>query len=58
MPEEGAIAVICEQCADDGAEATQFVKGPVMEGGRAPRSELVEPFTHDLSKHTELNDLN
>lgn len=56
QPEEGAIAVVCEDCGEAEAPLQWFVKGEPLLGDRAPYAELesAPDFEHNLALHPEL----
>lgn len=56
LPDQGAIAVLCDDCIAAEAPIREFVKGPVAENERAPIEELTEAWEHDLSQHPEIGD--
>ncbi len=55
LPMEGATAVLCDACVDAGLYPTSAIDGEPAKGIRLPIGELIEPFTHDLSKHPEIS---
>lgn len=54
LPEEGAIAVLCNECVEGQVQIRQFIKGKVLSHERAPFAELTEPFEHRPAYHPEL----
>jgi len=59
LPADGAIAVLCGECADRVAAAGESelrfaCRGWPATDGRVPIDELTEPFEHDLSRHPEI----
>ncbi len=58
LPSNGAIVVICDECAEANAPYRFAVAGRPYENRRVPLSSLrPEPFDHDMSKHPESNAL-
>lgn len=58
LSQDGAIAVVCEKCADEGVPLREFVRGEVANGERASYEELTTapPFEHDPAFHPELQE--
>lgn len=53
LPDEGAVAAICDECVEANKKPLEFIKGYALSRERAPLAELTEPFEHDLSQHSE-----
>lgn len=55
LPQNGAVAVVCDDCLDHGRELKFACRGYPGEDGRVPIEELVGEFDHNVLKHPELN---
>jgi len=53
---DGAMAVVCDACAETDQEVLYACDGSVKDAGRILISDLHEPHRHDESKHPELTD--
>ncbi|MCL6578010.1 MAG: hypothetical protein K6T73_01305 [Candidatus Bathyarchaeota archaeon] len=54
LPPDGAIAVICDECVERNVKTDEIkwvIKGYALEKGMGLRTELTEPFGHDMTKH-------
>lgn len=55
LPMEGAIAVLCDNCAEEHLENRRPIAlacvGPPSANQRVPLVSLTEPFEHDMSRH-------
>lgn len=50
----GAVAVLCDECAEKGSEIKFICDGYPKDGKRIPIDDLKEPFGHDLRLHPSL----
>jgi len=58
IPNDGAVAVFCDDCFRSGAEPQFVCTGYPASDGRTPFAELSgEKFDHDLTKHPETIDV-
>ena len=54
LEQAGAVAVLCDEClATSKGVPLNVCLGSPADNRRLPRSELTEPFDHDLAKHKE-----
>lgn len=53
LPNEGAVAVVCDRCLNERREILYAVDGEARLNKRVPLSELTEPFEHDMNKHRD-----
>lgn len=51
LPNDGASAVLCDECLETGAEIKYAIVGYAHENERIPVSELTERFEHDMAAH-------
>ncbi len=51
LPNDGAIAVVCDNCLEAEAEILEVCHGHPHEGRRMALSVINEPFEHDPAKH-------
>ncbi len=62
LPSDGAVAVLCDACADKlahhQAQIVYVCDGYAGEDKRVPIEELTTPFDHDESKHPEITSSN
>lgn len=54
LPLDGAVAVLCETCANDDSEIRFACVGWPYDNVRIERAQLTEPFIHDAKNHPEL----
>jgi hypothetical protein len=50
---DGAVAVVCDECAEIDAEILYACDGYAKDEGRIPIGDLTEPHRHDETKHPE-----
>lgn len=48
---DGAIAVVCDPCAEEDREVLYACDGYATDDGRIPIGDLTEPHRHDEAKH-------
>lgn len=53
LPPDGAVAVLCDDCVDDGREPIYACAGYPAERLRCRVAALTRPFGHDMAKHPE-----
>jgi hypothetical protein len=53
LPADGALAVVCERCADTGVELVDACRGYPGEDGRVPIDTLEGEFEHDRRLHAQ-----
>ena len=51
LPNDGAIAVVCDRCLETNAPIFDVCYGYPSGGGRVPCETLVEAFDHDMRMH-------
>lgn len=51
LPNDGAVAVVCDACLEAKREITEVCSGFPAENRRAHVKSLIEAFDHDMSKH-------
>jgi len=51
LPNDGAIAVVCDRCLETNAPIFDVCYGYPSGGGRVARETLTEPFEHDMRMH-------
>ena len=51
LPNDGAIAVVCDNCLEAETEILEVCHGHPHEGRRMALSVINEPFEHDPAKH-------
>lgn len=56
LPSDGAIAVLCDTCAENNAEIRDVCVGQPADNVRASIKTVQRPFGHDLSKHVVIPD--
>lgn len=54
LPNNGALAVICDECLDAHAEIRFVVCGYLLDKKRIKIEEVTEPFHHDQSYHGDV----
>lgn len=51
LPNDGAVAVVCDTCMDRNTRFPVACRGYPASEGRIPMSELTEKFEHDKDQH-------
>jgi hypothetical protein len=53
VPNNGALAVLCDACLEAEAPIVDVCYGHAASGLRSAREACIEPFEHDMTKHEE-----
>lgn len=57
LPNQGALAAVCDDCYDTKATIVDMVRGYAFSPDRIPITRVVEEtFNHDLTQHPEIED--